>query len=184
MGSEELQAPCRQDLLLFLCAHGAKHAWNRLKWITDIAELLRVSPDLDWRALMGNVDAWGAERLLLLGDRLAHDLLSAQLPDEMLARIADEPVLEPLAALVAERLWKSLERSPGILENASFHLKMRTRWQDKLRYCLQNTMVPTVGEWKLIPLPEHLSFLYYPMRPLRLIGAYSLGLLKRLFTLP
>ena len=37
-----------EDLLLYLCVHGCKHVWQRLAWITDIAELLR-HPQLEWR---------------------------------------------------------------------------------------------------------------------------------------
>ncbi len=178
MGGQEIPVPPPQDLLLFLCAHGAKHVWNRLKWITDIAELLRVSPMIVWPPLLENIDEWGAERLLLLGVYLAQSLLGAVAPPEIQARIEAEPALESLAARVVESLWNG---HLGIVENGLFHLKMRKRWRDKARYCLQNAMVPTAGEWELIPLPEYLSFLYYPIRPLRLLATHGLGPIKRLF---
>ena len=35
-------------LLVALCVHGAKHAWERLGWIVDVAALIRRRPGLDW----------------------------------------------------------------------------------------------------------------------------------------
>jgi hypothetical protein len=31
-----------EDVLLFLCLHGFKHGWERVGWICDVTELLRV----------------------------------------------------------------------------------------------------------------------------------------------
>ncbi|WP_410971925.1 nucleotidyltransferase family protein, partial [Salmonella sp. SAL4445] len=36
-----------EELLLTLCAHASKHTWGRLIWICDVAELLRVSREID-----------------------------------------------------------------------------------------------------------------------------------------
>ncbi|HEY6086011.1 MAG TPA: nucleotidyltransferase family protein, partial [Nitrospira sp.] len=36
-----------EELLIVLCVHGSKHAWERLKWVVDVAELLRAQR-LDW----------------------------------------------------------------------------------------------------------------------------------------
>ena len=41
-----------EPLLLFLCSHGAKHMFERLGWICDVARFLIVTPDLDWPAIL------------------------------------------------------------------------------------------------------------------------------------
>jgi hypothetical protein len=41
MGTAVLSLPL-EDVRLFLCIHGFKHGWERLGWICDVAELLRV----------------------------------------------------------------------------------------------------------------------------------------------
>lgn len=41
-----------EDTLLVLCVHGAKHGWNRLMWVCDIAELLRANSHIDWTWLI------------------------------------------------------------------------------------------------------------------------------------
>src|SRR5262249_20139441 len=40
-----------EHLLLFLCAHGSKHMFDRLGWICDVAQFLTVTKDLDWTAI-------------------------------------------------------------------------------------------------------------------------------------
>ena len=37
-----------EKTLLVLCMHGSKHAWSRLIWICDVAQLLAACPGLDW----------------------------------------------------------------------------------------------------------------------------------------
>jgi hypothetical protein len=61
-----------------------------------------------------------------------------------------------------------------------FHLKARERISDKIRYCLLLTLLPTAEDWALLPLPAALAFIYSLLRPFRLAGTYSSGLLKHL----
>ena len=168
MAGSRVAAPGRTDTLLFLCAHGAKHRWERLKWICDIAALIRSAPELDWDGIYAQAGALRVERMLLLGLLLAHRALHCPLPPEALRKALAEREVVALAAQVQERLYaKTL--TAGLLETARFHIPLRKRWQDKLRYVSVNTFVPTAGEWKMIQLPGFLAGLYYPLRPVRLL---------------
>src|SRR3989449_5356387 len=51
LAGREIQTLAPGPLLLFLCAHGAKHMFERLGWICDIARFLQVTPNLDWTAI-------------------------------------------------------------------------------------------------------------------------------------
>jgi hypothetical protein len=70
-----------EDVLLFLCIHGFKHGWERLGWICDMAELLRVHQRMDWGRVLEQAEASGSRRILLLGVLLASDLLGAARPE-------------------------------------------------------------------------------------------------------
>src|SRR5690606_19651723 len=48
-----------EDMLLFLCAHGGKHRWERLLWLADVARLLEAAPALDWDALRARAASSG-----------------------------------------------------------------------------------------------------------------------------
>ncbi len=91
---------CREDLLLVLCLHGGKHKWDTLKWIVDVAELLRLHPGIQWPEMWESARQAGAERMLALGLFLAHDLLQAPLPPDVLAHVRSRPRVLALAAEV------------------------------------------------------------------------------------
>ncbi|ADV81039.1 nucleotidyltransferase domain-containing protein [Terriglobus saanensis] len=67
------------DLLCYLCAHGSTHAWSRLKWIVDIAAMLRSDPDLAApfleRSRQQNTERAACQALMM-----AHDLFGTPLP--------------------------------------------------------------------------------------------------------
>ncbi len=70
----------REDLLLVLCYHGFKNRWERLKYVCDLAVLLRATPELDWDAVYRRAEAMNSRRVLDLGLLLAADLLGVDLP--------------------------------------------------------------------------------------------------------
>ena len=68
------------DLLCYLCTHGASHAWSRLKWIVDVAAMLRQNPELGMRLVerarqQGTINAAGQALLL------CRDLFHVPLPE-------------------------------------------------------------------------------------------------------
>ncbi|MGH9602842.1 MAG: nucleotidyltransferase domain-containing protein, partial [Terriglobales bacterium] len=85
-----------EDLLLVLCVHGAKHAWERAAWIVDVAELLRVYPALDFTYVAQQASAARARRHLRVGLGLAHQLLEVQLPPEFAREIEQDAMARSL----------------------------------------------------------------------------------------
>lgn len=165
-----------EDLLLLLCMHGTKDCWNQLVRICDIAELIRTHQGINWGQLMEQASMLGSERSLFLGLYLARDFLGTTLPREVLQRMQAEPVVKSLAAQVREQLFCEVDRPFGNskIESSLFYLRVRERWQDKVRCCL-HWMIPTVAERVVLPLPPYLSFLYYLLRPIRLVRKYGLS---------
>ena len=157
----------QENLLLFLCVHGGKHGWERLGWICDIAELIRIRNEMNWRTVMDQARALKSERMLLLGLYLASDLLEAPLPEEIRARVHSDPAVRSLATQVGERLFR--EVLPGVFESWRFQVRIRDRLWDGCRYCFGLVMTPTGLELTLIPLPALLFPLYYVLRPMRLV---------------
>jgi hypothetical protein len=161
----------REDLLLILCVHGAKHVWCCLGWICDVAKLLSVSPVIDWEQVTVEARRMGCERMLWLGLFLAHDLFGAPLPDFVVQEVHEDSTVQQLAGRVCRKLFDSSQ--PSGLSDALFHLKVRERLRDGFRYLLSLALAPTLADWRRLALPVQLSFLYYPLRFLRLMGKYS-----------
>jgi hypothetical protein len=187
-GAVPVLAP--EDLLLILCAHASVHFWERLQWISDVAETVRVRREIDWNLVMERASSLGSERMLLLGLHLARELLGTDIPEEASRRIRKDPVVGELAAEVYEGLFQNRsilwdvrhEKSRGIFQGSlfrSFHYRLHERRRDRFRYTLHTIINPNVADWARYPLPEWLFPLYYVIRPLRLAGKYVYKLARR-----
>jgi hypothetical protein len=164
----KVQSLSPEETLLALCVHGTKHLWERLAWVCDVAALLNAHPDLDWPFVLGRARETKVERMLFLGLSLAGGLLSARLPANLFD-VCDEPVVERLSARVAERLFEGAAYEPaGFLRSVGFNLRARTRLREKAGY-LRFIFTPTDGDLRALSVPARLSFLYYLLRPFRLL---------------
>jgi hypothetical protein len=163
---------CPEDLLVALCVHGSRHCWERLIWLTDVAELLASRPGADWTTVLRHAETIGARRMLLLGVHLAVEVLDAPVPDEVRRRIAREP---GVAAALME--WMQFFQRPaieqGLLARMPFHLRCRERFGDRVAYTFRLLTTPTVEDWRLVSLPEPLAFLYLFLRVPRLLRKYT-----------
>lgn len=165
----EVKCPAAEDLLPALCVHGAKHFWERLAWVCDIAELIRSHPSLDWARVLRRAKEHGSERMLFLGLRLAAELLGAEPPAEVWRLASADPVAGALAREVAARDFDGCEYAPvGLLGGIRFNLRARPRQREKLGY-LRFIFAPTDGDLSHVKLPRRLSFAYYVIRPFRLL---------------
>jgi len=179
LGRAQIRTLCAEHLLLVLCAHGAKHCWERLGWICDVAELLRRTPGLDLCGVLDQARALGVERIVLLGLRLAAELLDAPLPDRVARRVRDDRTVSALAAHVRATLFRRVPAaSPDPWNSRLFHLRARDRWRDRLRYCARVALTPTAGDWAWLRLPDALYALYYVTRPIRLMAKYGGRLMR------
>lgn len=169
-------------MLLILCIQRAKHLWERLDWICDIATLVRTRPGINWEQVIEQASRLGCERILALGLYLAKKLLQAELPEAVWQRVQTDPMVEAIAAQVSQR-FQQPDSFPRAYQRALFHLKTRERLRDRIEYCLRLAMTPTLTEWVLFPLPASFSFLYYLLRPLRLLKTHGLRPFKYLLYL-
>jgi len=169
-----------EDLLLLLSLHGAEHCWERVNWVCDLAEFMRVHAGIDWGGLIDRAGGMGCRRVLLLGLFLAYHLLATPLPGEILKASQADSSVQSLAVQVHRRLFHDENGPVGILERSLFNLKVTERFPDRIRYCLRSAFHPSVVDWEAFPLPRSLFFLYYLIHPLRLAGKYAWQYLKRL----
>ncbi len=119
-----------EDHLIVLCVHGSKHVWEQLKWVCDVAELLRAHPHLNWTIIESSARDWGCWRLVLMGLALARALFGSTIPDAIFGgMVADEEV-----TACARRMPKNLLANPdyGIGEvdgEALFFALKDSKWE-------------------------------------------------------
>jgi len=109
----------------------------------------------------------GTMRQLLLGLKIAEDLLGAQLP----AALPEDPAVEKLVPLVTKRV---LEAAPIPISESQlipFCLRLFESRRHRIRYLLGH-LAPSRAEYRDLQLPPPFYFLYYFFRPMRLIARY------------
>jgi hypothetical protein len=166
-----------ERLLVYLCAHGAKHAWVQLSLVCDVAELIRRQRRLDWHAVEEGARRLGARRLLSVGLALAAALLDGEVPREARQLIAGEPVAGKLARRIRRRhlahprpaAGLGARRIPGCglrMGDLLFNLRVKDHLSTRVAMGLAVAFDSLVVSWVVRPLP----------RPLR----WRLSLLRRL----
>ena len=169
-----VQAFSLEDLFLILCLHGSKHCWERLIWVCDLAEMIRMGKGPDWGRILEEARKLGCERMLFFGFSLAARLLHSPIPPELPPRIQEDPAVRELCGYALRRFSGKAPNEPLIgLALTSYNLQLGDFWHDKAAYCLRLAFIPTVLDWEFVPLPSFLFFLYYCIHPLRLAGKYG-----------
>jgi hypothetical protein len=154
----------REDLLLVLCVHAAKHQWSQLGMVCDIAALACL--DLDWDWIDGEARRLGIVRIVAVSLWLAHRLFGLELPKQILPECPD--AME-LSAVVGSRLVTGADPQPESAAYFRSMARLRERRQDRARFFWRLATTPSVGEWQAVPLPDALFPLYRGVRALRLL---------------
>jgi hypothetical protein len=157
-----------EDELVLICVHGAKHFWERLMWIADVAALISSKQPPDWDRVMAAAREVGAERILHLGLRLALDLLGAELPAQVEANVRSDRAVSKLAAQIESRLAFPEPQGIGILQRAAFRVRMRGGLLSGAAYLLRLSLSPTEEDWAPGKDGNRFALLDAINRPLRL----------------
>jgi hypothetical protein len=164
--SRKVLAFSPEDLLLILCIHGTKDGWLQLKWICDIAQLLSKYPQLDWQKIRAQAHAIQCEPALQLGLQLSDDLMETQVLPQIKSLptfFCNSYLCKLASGKVARRLLAPDHPLPDALE------VLLLSWIRKSGYGIWR---PTKLDRMLLPLPESIRFVYYPIRLIRLIVKY------------
>jgi len=162
-----------EDLLLFLCVHGAKHGWPLLSWICDLAGLIDHGAAIDWTALLSRADSVQGRRSLLLGLHLAHDLMDAAMPSDLIALFHNDPTVARLADSVIQAMFRNFGDRLGLAQELIIPLRSIESISAKIRYVARRALTPTLDDWYAMPLPAPFFPLYYVTRPFRLVFAQA-----------
>ena len=161
------------DMILYLCFHGAFHLWTKLSGICDLARLVDADRERDWQGLLRKAEQAGLRRAFLLGMALVQDVLAVEIPVTIQSLINSDPITQRLRVNVTSGLFGRSAGEPGFLETARFQLPLKDSVRDRLRYVFIRAFLPTVEDWKLVSLPDGLYGLYFLIRPFRLAGLLS-----------
>lgn len=160
----------RDDLLVLLCLHGAKHGWDRLGWLADVARLVEAESDWAWPALLERARKQGVGRVVVTGLHLAHDLLGAPMAPEARGEVERDGAVFALGALVRENLAGP---PPGGAYHLRFHWLSAEGWQGRSGTLLRTLFTPSPADRDAVPVPGWLGWVRRAARPFRLARTYA-----------
>ncbi len=169
IADEEMLTLHPEDLFVYLSVHGAKHGWNSLLGICDVARIV-AGFRIDWDSVLSRAHEMRIERCVLLAVRLAVDLLGADVPREVWSRVESDHAARDLAAYAYARLDReSFSTNP---EWFGFQFRLLAGPADRFRL-FWSYLRPNESDWRAVPLPRALFPLYIVIRPLRLAWKFG-----------
>ncbi|WJE46131.1 nucleotidyltransferase family protein [Peribacillus frigoritolerans] len=152
----------KEDLLLYLISHGARHGWFRLRWLLDIDQMLRKGLKLKDINLL--ISKYQNRNLVGQALILASELLKTQMNNDWekltegknskkIAQNAIEFIkgTESLATIMSSKYYKHYSLSlNSILQRFFFFLIL---------------FYPSSTDLMTLRIPKSLHLLYFPLRP-------------------
>jgi hypothetical protein len=161
------------DLVIYLCIHGARHEWAKLKWLCDLGGLMHRQPSIDWPLVCQRAERTGSLRAVALACWLIKRCFGLPPPEPVHAHMQTDSVLPSLGWAVLNReVGSGLTRSDTSWRSFWFHVRARERWRDRLPYLIHTlrlAIVPSQLDRGFVSLPKPFSWLYYLVRPVRVL---------------
>ena len=172
LDGHEIPVLCVEHELVLVCIHGAKHLWERLTLVADVAALTTRQTTLNWQESFAAAEAAGAGRMLRVGIIVAQDLLRAPLPQDIQSRSRADAAASRLAREIAVWLPSAGDSLPGLLRRAFFRMRMRGTPVSGLGYLLKLTFSPTQEDWRAADGQDSGAHWSTLRRPFRLAEKY------------
>jgi Uncharacterised nucleotidyltransferase len=169
VAGQEMKTPSAPDLFLILAVHAAKHAWDRLIWICDIARLMRPS-SMDWDWIASRAASLGVLRIVNISMLLAHRLLGAAIPETAGKWFAEDEYSIRFVSRLQQKVMSAADSNVESVSYFRLAMQLRERLSDRLRFATRLALTPGPGEWKAVRLPPRLFPVYRVVRLARLLG--------------
>jgi hypothetical protein len=156
------------DHLLYLCNHGGRHAWERAKWLGDLARI-HAQGQTDWQMALDQAGNTEQEIPLLLCLRLLQTVHGLPVPS-----LLKDPVKKLSPLLMDTSLFFLAAPTETVALDALGELRSAFRlaryerqiWpQRPWRQALARFLF-SHRDFKLLALPDCLFWAYLPMRPI------------------
>jgi len=176
---KEINSLSIELLLVYLCLHGSKHAWERIEWINDIAMLIH-NNKIIWKNVLETAQIMNVETSLYLGLNLANDVCKIDMPKELLKKINSLYINN-----LKEDVYNFINQDLVLHQNHStykqikaFQGKLLNSNSKKIKHFIFHYISLTQNDFLAFPLPSSLRWVLYIIKPFRII--YKTVLTKNL----
>ncbi|HLZ11434.1 MAG TPA: nucleotidyltransferase family protein [Candidatus Acidoferrum sp.] len=168
-----IPALSEEDEFVLICIHGAKHFWERLLWVADVAAMVARCTRLDWEMVRKSARDVGAERMVNVALQLVEDLLRSEIPAAARERMKRDRGAKRVCERIKAWLPYAGDLPPNLFWRAVFRMNMRGGWIAGPAYLLRLSLSPTEEDW-VEGAETKRSWVWDAMqRPLRLLKKYG-----------
>ena len=188
IAGKDIQTFSHSDLIIYLCMNGFKDGWEILRGVCDVAGILqRQAEHLEWDYILSETRHLKIDRILGFGLLLAHQLLEAPIPEDVLAHIKRDRSTTWLADRICRKFMHEFEtlKSRNPIEalilkwvGLKYSSARRKYVFGSIERVLKFSLAINYRDTDVIHLPKSLHFLYYLIRPLRIIRDYRQNIFK------
>jgi hypothetical protein len=179
-----------EDMFLALCQHGTRHRWWQLKWLFDVAEMLRNAAILDWSRIEDAMEMYPMARPpASLGALLARELLGVPVPPEIDKILQPGKRTQAVARAIRDeflsRGWTNRSSHDTLLGLEQRPLvRVKYMANEAFQYRVREVLFTiTEKDLEFVQLPERLRLLYYLIRPLRLMVQHGWTAARRIWSM-
>ena len=158
-----------ENTLIHLCIHSASHCWEKLESIYSVAIIVSSGDIKEWDGVFNRAKKMKCLKTVLLGLYLSEYFFQIDLPKSIIKY--NRQIIEQPLEYIVEKITQGVTAYTETLSwrFSPFHFQIRDSLADKISYFFRLFFQPTIKEWERFPLPDHWLFLYYILRPYRII---------------
>jgi len=161
-----------EDEFVLISIHGAKHFWERLMWISDIAAMVHNHPQLDWERVHRSSADIGAQRMVNVALLLAERLLRVAVPASMERVVAADSAAAHLVTKIESWLPYARQAPLHVLGRAKFRFQMHGQFFAGAAYLSRLSFSTTEEDWDPTKKAGGPRFTEFLRRPFRLAKRY------------
>ncbi|QNU03890.1 nucleotidyltransferase domain-containing protein [Peribacillus butanolivorans] len=152
----------KEDLLLYLISHGARHGWFRLRWLLDIDQMLRKGVRLD--DINPLISKYQNRKLIGQALILTSELLKTHM-NEGWGKLTEGNDSKKIAQNAIDFITgnESLETITSSKYYKHYSKSLKTNLQKFFLFLI--LFYPSSSDLITMRVPKPLHFLYFPLRP-------------------
>ncbi|MGV8110562.1 nucleotidyltransferase domain-containing protein [Methanospirillum sp.] len=171
---KEITVLSHEMQIIALSVHAGKHEWNNIRHICDLAGFISKTEQVNWNRVMHYAKEYRINQLIFLGLGLVERLTKVTIPVEISRKIKADKKVQYLIQDRIEQIFSERLDATGEIQHSKTWISFLDSYKDKIHTILFLCFIPTSDDWKIVTLNKKFSFLYYIIRPLRLLHKFVL----------
>lgn len=173
LNGQDIKVFSDEVLFVYLCMHGSKHGWERIEWVVDIHKLLTFYQEIDWDKVYRLSKTLECFTMVVLGIYLSKKYFNTNIKSNNFElQITQIKSLEDQTI----RYWNEALKNPSEVERNYkkfiYHYLLNDTLYLKWKFVFNTSFAINNGDISTINLPKGLYFLYFVIKPIRLLNKY------------